>query len=254
MDARAAQLLVNEWKPTFFFVAVISVLGLLSIYFVNNALLKGALYCFGICVYNAYFLYLGKALKGEKITNPLKFILVGKDKARYDFFVLLAFFSAILLILWGPFLLFQTLFMEKLYSLEISSEIVNFIFRAEISIRPLIVLYNIAILIAISIYKISLYAAISSLTYNRHEVLKAFKDGFNGLLKFTYLVGALAAFEIAALFSLWATKGAIQNGVTFISYLIPAAIMFLMSCSYSLPELPSAPQAEPAETMPSASG
>lgn len=250
MDTRAAHLMVNEWKPFFFFVSVISVLGLLSIYLVKNALLKGVLFCFGICVYNAYFLYLGKALKGEKITNPFKFILFGKDKARYDFFVLLAFFSAILLILCGPFLLFQTLFMEKLYSLKISSEIVNFIFRAEISIRPLIVLYNIAILIGFSIYKISLYAAVSSLTYHRHEVLKAFKDGVNGLLEFSYLVVALAAFEILALFFIWVTKGAIQNGVTFISYLIPAVIMFLMSCSYRLPDLPLAPQAEPAESMP----
>lgn len=250
MVARAAKLIGDEWKISLFFVVIILVLGSLSIYALQGTIFRIFILFFGLCVYNAYFFYLGKALKGEETPSPYKFILFGKDKARYDFFVLLAFFSAILLILYGPFVLFQALLMNKLDSLKISMNIsLKIFFKIEMTIWPLKILYDMAILIGLIVYKISLYSAVSSLTYQRHQVLEAFKNGIRGIWRFKGLLAVFAIFEITVSTLLAMTQGAIQNGVALISYVIPAVIMLLMSCSYSLAASPMPEEGVPADAI-----
>jgi hypothetical protein len=109
MLARAAELLSQEWRSSLLFVAVILILGSLALFWVQGVLFKGLLFFYGIFVYNSFFLYIGMALRCEKVAAPIKFILFGKDKARYDFYILLFFYVAIFLILAGPYILFQSL-------------------------------------------------------------------------------------------------------------------------------------------------
>jgi len=184
------------------------------------------------------------ALRGEKIAAPIKFILFGKDKARYDFYILLFFYVAIFLILAGPYILFQSLLYEKLSGVEISIDILNFLFSTRLTIRPLLAIMTIAVIIGVCMVKVSLYSAVSSLTYKKHEVLEAFKDGMRGIVRFKAILGALIAYENGGSILLWVTKGAAQDALTLISYLMPALVMLLMSCSYSLADNPRPPASD----------
>ena len=228
MLTRAIKLISAEWKISSFFAFIILVLGCLSIFVLKAAIFKIILFCIGLDVYNGYFLYLGKALKGEKIERPYNFILFGKDKNRYDFFILLVFFGSILLILKGPMILFQVLFSQKLIDLLTS-------------LGQWAVLFNIIILVVYSAYKISLYSAVSSITYHRNEVLESFKIGIKGIWKFKLLLVALILIEISLSFFVAVPNAVSHNVVTLVFYIIPALLMFLMSCSYSLADISTIP-------------
>lgn len=234
MVTRAVKLFCAEWKLSLFFTFIILVLGCLSLFVLKATIFKIILFCIGLDVYNGYFLYLGKVLKGEKNESPYKFILFGKDKNRYDFIILLVFFSAILLIFKGPMILFQVLLSQKLNELLAS-------------LGQWVILYNILILIGYTAYKISLYSAISSITYHRHEVLEAFKTGIKGIWKFKVILIVLLLFEIVLSFLVATSNATILNGVTIVFYIIPAIVMFLMSCSYSLADVSIVPIKEPVD-------
>jgi hypothetical protein len=96
MVSRAARMIVEEWIVCLFFAIVILILGSTATYTGQGLFIKIVLYFMGVNVCCAFLLWLGKALKGEKTPNPYKFILFGKDKTRYDFFVLLALFGTVL--------------------------------------------------------------------------------------------------------------------------------------------------------------
>jgi hypothetical protein len=221
MVAKALKLLSAEWKPSLYFIIVIIALGCLSLFVLKAAIFRIILFCIGLDVYNGYFIYIGKSLKGEKIDNPYKFILFGKDSNRYDFIILLVFFGSILLIFKGPMILFQVLFAEKLKELLLS-------------FGQGIIIFNIIVLIGYTAYKISLYSAVSSITYHRNEVLESFKTGIKGIWRFKLLLFILFLFEIAISFLLVMQNTAINNAITLAFYVIPAIIMLLMSCSYYL--------------------
>ena len=226
MVSKALKLIEAEWKPSLLFVFTILILGFLSISVLKATIFKIILFCIGLDIYNGYFLYLGKALRGEKIEKPYKFILFGKDKNRYDFFILLVFFGAILLILKGPMILFQVLFAQKL------NELLS-------SMGHWVILLNILILVGYTAYKISLYSAVSSLTYHKKEVLESFNTGIIGIWKFKGIMIVLMLFEISLSFLAVTKNATILNGVTILFYIVPAAIMLLMSCSYTLSDAPA---------------
>jgi len=105
------------------------------------------------------------------------------------------------------------------------------------SLGQWVILYNILILMGYTAYKISLYSAIASITYHRHEVLEAFKTGIKGIWKFKVLLIVLLLFEIAVSFLVATSNATILNSMTLVFYIIPAIIMVLMSCSYSLADI-----------------
>jgi hypothetical protein len=182
----------------------------------------------GLDVYNGYFLYIGKILKGEKIDNPYKFILFGKNNNRYDFLILLVFFGSILLILKGPMILLQVLFSQKLNEMLASLD-------------QWILIINIIVLFSYTAYKISLYSAVASITYHRNEVLESFKTGIKGIWRFKLILIVLLLLEIVISFLLVNQNVVINSVITLAFYVIPAIIMFLMSCSFNLAETQAMP-------------
>jgi len=230
MFTRAVKLIGSEWKLSLFFVFIILLLGSLSLFFLKGTIFKIILFCIGLDVYNGYFLAIGKILKGEALENPYKFILFGKDKNRYDFVILLVLFCAILLLLKGPMVLFQVLLSEKLNQLLAS-------------VGQWVIVYNMLMLLGYTAYKVSLFSAIASITYHRIEVLEAFKAGIKGIWTFKVILIVLLLFEIVVSFLVATSNVAILNGVTLIFYIIPAMLMFLMSCSYSLADAAIVPEA-----------
>jgi len=212
---------------------IILALGLLSLFVLKAAIFKVLLFCAGLDAYNGYFLYIGKKLKGERVDNPYKYIFFGRDHNRYDFVILLVFFGAILLIFKGPMILFQVLFAQKL------NEMLS-------SLGQWAIIFNIFILIGYVAYKISLYSAISNLTYHGNEVLESFKNGVKGIWKFKMILVALLLIEVAA--SLLAVgQNIVINNTLALSYnVIPAMLMIFMSCSYSITEATDDTRIKPA--------
>ncbi len=235
MVSKTVKLFGAEWKPSLFFIFIILTLGCLSLFVLKAAIFRIILFCIGLDVYNGYFTYIGKVLKGKTIDNPYKFILFGKDKNRYDFFILLAFFGAIMIIFKGPMILFQVIFAEKLKELIAS-------------LGQGVIIFNIMILIGYTAYKISLYSAFSSIIYHRNEVLESFKNGIKGIWRFKLLLIVLLLFETAISFLLVLQNVTINNAVTLAFYLVPAIIMLLMSCRYNLTETQVALATEPADS------
>lgn len=233
MIRRAVKLIRAEWKLSLFFVFIILLLGSLSTFvlkgtFFEETSFKMILFGIGLNVYNGYFIYLGKVLKGEEIGMPYKFILFEKDKNRYDFAILLALFGAIMMIFQGPMILFQVLLSQKLNEMLAS-------------LGQWAILFNIVILLGSTAYRISLYSAVASITYHQNEVLEAFKDGIKGMWRFKVILIVLLIFSIALSFLDKTRNITIFNVVTLVSYIIPAIVMFLMSCSYSLADVSIAP-------------
>lgn len=222
MISIASKLIRAEWKPSLFFVSLILSLSCLSVFVFTSKLIVIVLFFIGLDIYNGYFIYMGKALKGEKLKNPYAFILVGKDKNRYDFIILLVFFASILLLLKGPMILFQALFAQKLHEFLIS-------------IGGWYILYQSFILFCYSAYFVALYSAISSMTYHKYEVLESFKVGIKGVWKFKFILLILFVSQIGNVVIIYATKnGTIHALLRLYFNILPAVVMFLMSCSYSL--------------------
>ncbi len=230
MVSKAVHLIRNEWKLNLFFVLIITLLGCLPIFvFKGMGLLFGIILLYiGFDIYNGYFQVIGKILNGEKIDNPYKSIFFGKDKNRYDFFILIVFFSAIMSIFYGPVILFKVLFSQKLNGLLAS-------------LGQWVILYNLLIVICYTAYKVSFFSAIASLTYHKHEVLEAFKTGVKGIWRFKVILLVLLILEIALPYLVETSNIVIINIMALILYIVPAIIIFLMSCSYSLSDISDPP-------------
>ncbi|MDM8555893.1 hypothetical protein QUF75_14265 [Desulfococcaceae bacterium HSG7] len=128
----------------------------------------------------------------------------------------------------GPMILFQVLLSQKLNELLAS-------------LGQWTILFNIVILLGSTAYKISLYSAVASITYHHNEVLEAFKDGIKGIWRFKVILIVLLLFSIALSFLVSTRNITILNAVALLFYIIPAVVMFLMSCSYSLSDVSIAP-------------
>ncbi len=236
MITKALKLIGEEWKLSLFFLFIILALGSISLFVLKTAIFRIIIFCIGLSAYNGYLLYIGKRLKGEIVESPYKFILYDKGNERYDFFILLVFFGAIMLIFKGPMILFQTLFADKL------KEFLT-------SFGQGIIIINIVVLFAYTAYKISLFAAVSSITYFRNEVLDSFITGIKGIWRFKLLLLALFVLEIAILFLRLDQNLILNNLVTITFYVVPAIIMLFMSCSYYLTDTQMASAMETANEM-----
>ena len=75
-------------------------------------------------------------------------------------------------------------------------------------------------------------------------MLESFKTGIKGIWNFKLIVIALLLFQIAISFLIAVPNVAIHDVVTLVFYIIPAIIMFFMSCSYSLSEIPAKSETE----------
>lgn len=222
MISIASKLIRAEWKPTLFFAALILSLSCVSVFAIASRLGNAVLFCIGMFIYYGYFVYIGKALKGEKLKNPYIFILNGKDKNLIDFIILLVLFSSILLLLKGPMILFKALFAQKL----------NELFDA---MGYWYLLYQLVISFFYCAYFVALYSAISSMTYHKHEVFKSFKDGIKGVWRFRFILFIVCISYIGYIAVSFTTKDvAIHATFSFYFNLMPAAVMFMISCSYSL--------------------
>lgn len=248
MIARAVEIIAKEWKVSILFVFIILVLGALlsftsesrvPIIPVLNAVLSfisesrifiSVMFLSIFWIYNGFFLFVGRSLKGEKIHNPYT-IVFGGDKKRYDFFILLAFFAAILTIIKGPALLFNMLFSEKYDELLASMGNWRVLFY---TIGPLID----------SIYRISLFSAVASITYHRNEVLESFLTGLKGIWRFKSILVVLFSYYIARSFLIASPHSAIRISIVLFSSILPAIIILLMSCDYSLDGSYEIPDAE----------
>jgi hypothetical protein len=221
MFLKGFEVIQSEWKFTGFFIFLILILGCIPIFIYNAMLLNILLYAFGIDLYNGYFTIIGKKLRGEPIENPYKSIVFAKDKNGSDFFILIVFFGAILLIFKGPMILLNTLFAEK------ANEIIS-------SSGPLLITFSLLAIIANSAYKISIYAAASSLKYFNNDVLDSFKTGIKGIWNFKLFVLIIFLYELVASFILESGNQNIAIFIRLSYFIIPSFLMIFMISKYNI--------------------
>ena len=220
MVDKALELISAEWKLCLFFILIILLLGILSLFYLEGIVFKIILFCIGLDAYIGFFIALGKILKGERVENPYKYVFFGKDKNRYDFIILFAFFSAIILIFKGPMILFQTL-------------LANTFKDVLLAIGQWMILINIFVLMCFTAYKIVIYSAFANLTYHRNEVMDAFKAGIKGIWHFKVILLLFILFDILASIYVPLLSDTIKNAYTLVNFLVPGLIMLLMISYYN---------------------